>query len=163
MKFLRYAAIALAGLLALAVVGFAIARLVIEGPIGPLAGGRLGGTERVAPADWRFTDEYMTVAVEVRPADPHSVTVICFVSDGELYIPARDGAEKEWPKSAMADGRARVQVGDAVYPVQLVRILDESERQRAFASAAQKYPQLAAQSKGQIPDGLWLFRAERRH
>ena len=162
MKIVKYVGIALAAILALAIVGAGIARLVIDGPIGPLAGGQLDGSERSAPVDWSFTDDHFTIAVEVRPSDPHSVTVVCFVSDGELYIPARNAAEKEWPQMALADGRARVRVGDDLYPVQLVKVESDSERQRGFLAAGDKYPQIAEQSGGQIPDGIWLFRAERR-
>jgi hypothetical protein len=153
---------ALAALLALAIVGAGIARLVINGPIGPLAGGQLDGSERPAPADWNFTNEYLTIAVEVQPDDPHSVTVVCFVSNGELYVPARDAAEKDWPQMALADGRARIRVGEDLYPVLLVRVEDDSERERVFLAAGEKYPRLAEQSGGQIPDGVWLFRADRR-
>ena len=162
MKIVKYAGIALAALLALVIVGAGIARIVIDGPIGPLAGGRLDGVERSAPEDWGFTDAHITIAVEVQPADPHSVTVVCFVSDGELYIPARNAADKEWPQMALVDGRARVQVGDDLYPVRLVKVEDDSERERGLLAAGEKYPQLAEQSGGQIPEGVWLFRAERR-
>ena len=39
---------------------------------------------------------------------------------------------------------------------------DDTERERVFDAGGKKYPQIAEQSKGQIPDGVWLFRAERR-
>ena len=90
------------------------------------------------------------------------MTVVCFVSDGELYIPARNAADKEWPQMALADGRARVQVGDDLYPIQLVKVEDDSERERVFLAASEKYPQLVEKSGGEIPVGVWLFRAERR-
>ena len=162
MKIVKYLGIALAVLLALAIVCAGIARLVINGPIGPVAGGQLDGSQRAAPADWYFTNEHSTIAVEVQPEDPHSVTVVCFVSAGELYIPARNAAEKDWPQMALADGRARVRVGDDLYPVQLVKVEDQSELEGGFRAAIEKYPRLAAQSGGQVPDGVWLFRAERR-
>lgn len=162
MRTVRYIGIALASLLALVIVGMGIARLVINGPIGPIAGGRLDGNERAAPADWDFTNEHFTIAVEVQPDDPHSVTVVCFVSDGELYVPARDAAEKDWPQMALADGRARVRVGEDLYPVQLVKVETNSEREKVFLAAGEKYPRLAEQSGGRIPHGVWLFRAERR-
>ena len=162
MKIVKYVGLGLAALLALVIVGGGIARIVIDGPIGPLAGGRLEGMERSTPGDWSFTDEYFTIAVEVQPSDPHSVTVVCFVSDGELYIPARNAADKEWPQMALVDGRARVQVGDDLYPIQLVKVEDDSERERVFLAASEKYPQLVEKSGGEIPVGVWLFRAERR-
>jgi len=63
---------------------------------------------------------------------------------------------------ALADGRARVRVGDDLYAVQLVKVEDDSERQRVFQTASEKYPQIAEQSDGRTPDDVWLFRAERR-
>ena len=162
MKILKYIAIGLATLAVILLVGAGIARLVINGPIGPLAGGGLDGSEREAPADWNFTDEHFTIAVEVQPADPHSVTVVCFVSDAELYIPAQNAAEKTWTQMALDDGRARVRVGEDLYPIELVRVEDDSERERAFQAASKKYPQLAEEADGEIPDDVWLFRAERR-
>jgi hypothetical protein len=63
---------------------------------------------------------------------------------------------------ALADGRARLRVGKDLYSVQLVKVEDDSERERVFLAAGQKYPRLAEQSGGQIPEGVWLFRAEPR-
>lgn len=162
MKILRYASIALAALLVSGLVVGVIARLVINGPIGPMAGGELEGNVLAAPADWSFTNDHPLIAVEVRPEDPHSVTVVCFLLDGELYIPAQDAAAKDWTQMAIADGRARVRVGDDVYPIQLVRVEDQAEREAAFLSATEKYPQLAERAVEGLPDGVWLFRAERR-
>lgn len=162
MKIIKYAGIAMAALLALAIVGVGIARLAINGPIGPLAGGQLNGIQRRAPAEWNFTDEHLTIALEVRPADPHSVTVVCFVFDGELYIPAGNAAEKDWPQMALDDGRARVRVGGDLYPVQLVKVENDSKRERVFQAAREKYPRFTEQAGGRLPDDLWLFRAERR-
>jgi hypothetical protein len=163
MKILRIAGLTLAALVALLVVAAVVARIVIDGPIGPIAGGRLGGEEQPAPMEWGFSDDHSTIAVEVRPDDPHSVTTICFVANGELYVPASDGAEKQWTKMALADPRARVGIGDLVYPVRLVRVEDPDELERAFQAAAAKYPGLAERAGGQIPEDMWVFRAERRH
>ncbi len=162
MKILRTLSIVLAALLAISIVGAGIVRLAINGPIGPLAGGRLDGIERTAPTDWTFSDEHLTIAVEVRPADPHSVTVVCFVSGGELYIPARDAAEKAWTQMALEEGRARVRIGDELYPIQLVKVEDASELESAYQAASEKYPRIGAETDGRLPEGVWLFRAERR-
>lgn len=45
---------------------------------------RLAGNDRPAPADWGLTDAHETIAVEVGPSDPHSVTVICFVMNNGI-------------------------------------------------------------------------------
>ncbi len=162
MKIFRIVTIALGAVFVIALLGAGVARLVINGPIGPLAGGRLTGNERVVPEDWRFTDDHDTIAVEVGPDDPHSVTVICFIVDGDLYIPAQDAADKDWPQMALADGRARVRIGEDLYPVRLVRVEGAEIREAAFQSASQKYPQFADRLSAGVPDSVWLFRAEGR-
>jgi len=162
MKTIRIATLALGALFVIALLGVGIARLVINGPIGPLAGGELTGNQRTVPADWGFTDGQQTIVVEVRPDDPHSVTVVCFVVGDDLYIPAQDAADKDWPQMAVADGRARVRIGEDLYPVRLVRVEDAGIREAAFRSASQKYPQFADRLAAGVPNSVWLFRAERR-
>jgi hypothetical protein len=162
MKILRIASMGLAAILAFALLGVGIARVVINGPIGPLAGGVLTGNERPAPADWSFTDVHETIAVEVGPSDPHSVTVICFVVDNELYIPAQGAADKAWTKMAIADGRAKVRIDGDLYAVELIRVEDPEMRETAFRSAVEKYPRIAERASGGLPDSVWLFRAARR-
>jgi hypothetical protein len=162
MKVLRIVSIALGALLVIGIMGAGIARLVINGPIGPLAGGELTGNQQPAPEDWNFTNTQMTIAVEVGQEDPHSVTVICFQVNDDLYIPAQDGADKDWPKMAIADGRAKVKIDKDLYPVRLVRVEDVAEREAAFESASEKYPQIAERASEGLPDSVWLFRAERR-
>lgn len=162
MKILRIASIALGALLVIALLGIGIARIVINGPIGPLAGGKLTGNHLLAPEDWSFTNDHFTIAVEVGPDDPHSVTVVCFLVDGELHIPAQDAADKAWTQMAIADGRATVRIGEDLYPVQLVRVEDDDLREAAMRSASEKYPQLAERAGDGLPEGVWLFRAERR-
>ena len=162
MKILRIASITLGVLFVVGLIGAGIARLVINGPIGPLAGGKLTGNLQAAPEDWGFTKDHFTIAVEVGPDDPHSVTVICFLVDGELYIPAQDAAEKSWPQMALDDSRATVRIEENLYPVRLVRVQDADEREAAFRSASKKYPRLAERANEGLPESVWLFRAERR-
>ena len=162
MKILRIATIALGSLLVIAIIGAGIARLVINGPIGPLAGGELTGNQQPAPEDWSFSNDQFTIAVEVGPDDPHSVTVICFIVNGELYIPAQGAADKDWPQMAIADGRAKVRIEEDLYPVRLVRIEDVALREAAFQSGSEKYPQFAERLTEGVPDTVWLFHAERR-
>lgn len=148
---------------ALGALGLGIARLVIDGPIAMFAGGSLGDTEFPAPADWSFADDHPTVAVEVRPEEPHSVTTISFVADNELYIPASRGPEKEWPSIAVANGQARVRIGEKIYPITLTRVERDSDAWAAAMKAATaKYPQMAERMPDGAPDDVWLFHAARR-
>ncbi len=128
-------------------------------PIGPLAGKEVTG-ERVpfSPEDWTFTNEHFTVAVEVRPEDPHSITTVCFVSEGKLYIPAQNGSEKEWTQMVLADPRVRVKVGDRVYPGLAKRVTDTKQIETLTHAAAKKYTQLADRSEP--PPDVWVFRID---
>ncbi len=150
--------------LGIGVVGLAlIAALVYatrSNPIGPLAGRQLTGeVVTTAITDWSFTDEHQRIAVETRPAAPHSVTVICFSHDGALYVPAQGGSAKAWPHFAVSDARVRVKIGDKVYPARATRVEDPELRPVLIAAAARKYDFEVPQE----PDGLddvWVFRIE---
>ena len=144
MRILKWIGILLGAAIVLGALGLGIARLLVDGPIAMLAGGSLGDAEVPAPDDWSFAKDLRTIAVEVRPEDPHSVTVVSFVADDELYIPASRGPEKEWPAIATANGQARVRVDGTVYPVTLKRVeRGTPEWDSAFAAARQKYPQIS--------------------
>jgi hypothetical protein len=82
-----------------------------------ISGKHLSGDEFVYPEDWLFTNEFQTIKVETNPENPHSVTTLCFVREGKLIIPAQEGHTKQWPQYALEDNRARIKVGDHIYPV----------------------------------------------
>jgi hypothetical protein len=157
-RLVRIAAI----VLGVAVVGLAIAWLLRSDPIGPIAGRAVSGSEAPYPSDWSFSDQHDTIAVEVRPEDPHSVTTIAFVHDGHLHVPAMNGSEKQWTQMVRRDARVRLKVGDAVYAAKLVRV-EAEDREPYFDSAASKYAQMAeAREQGETPEDIWLFRVEAR-
>jgi hypothetical protein len=152
----RRLGIVLAALLLL----FALLLVMRDGPTGPIAGGRLGGPEVAGPvADWSFSDDFETIAIEVRPDDPHSVTVICFAHEGRLFVPAAKAAEKDWPAYVGEDPRVRLRIGEQVYPGRAARVTDEARFATLSAVAAAKYPQYADRLSGAggLPEGLWLF------
>ncbi len=153
MKILRILVRALAALLVVA----ALAWFFRSNPIGPISGRQLTGTEASYPADWSFSDAHPTIAVEVRPDDPHSVTTICFVHDGALYVPAQGGSNKEWTQIVLADSRVRLKVGDLIYAATATRIT-EFEPAVVMASAAKKYTEMADRMGEDIPEDIWLFR-----
>lgn len=138
------------------IVVLGLAWLLRSDPIGPLSGRALSGGEAAYPADWSFTDDFTTIAVESRPGDPHSVTTICFIHDGELYVPARGGSEKRWTQYVLDDPRVRIKVGDAVYPARALRV-ENADPETFLASAAVKYSQMADPDR-EIPEDIWLFR-----
>jgi hypothetical protein len=143
--------------LAVLVVAASIAWLFRHDPIGPLSGRQLIGPELPYPDDWSFTDDYLTIAVESRPDDPHSVTTLCFVHEGSLYVPAGDGADKQWPHFVVADSRIRLKVGENVYPASALRVTD-ADPADFLPSATAKYAEMA-ERMGDFPiEGIWLFR-----
>jgi hypothetical protein len=124
-------------------------------PIGPMSGRMLSGEEAPYPEDWSFTREHMTISVEARPDDPHSVTTICFEMDGHLYVPAQNGGKKRWTQFVTADPRVRLKIGDRVYPASAVRV-PLKDRSQFLEAAGAKYPQLA--ESAEEPEDVWLFR-----
>lgn len=130
-------------------------------PIFMVSGKRLSGEELPYPSDWSACNDHQTVAVETRADDPHSVTTICFVHDGDLVIPAMNGSEKEWPAHVVRDPRVRVKIGDHVYPALAERMTDVS-LDDLVESVAAKYPQIAEQDPADAPQDVWLFRISAR-
>ena len=128
-------------------------------PMGILAGKRLSGDEYAYPADWAFSNNQMLIAVETRPGNPHSVTTICFLHEGNLYVPARDGSEKDWPQYVLADPRARIKMDDRVYRVTLHRETTW-QREELLPSILKKYPGIT--SSPETTGDLWLFRVAER-
>lgn len=146
-------------LLTLLFVGY-IAYQFRTDPIAVISGKQLSGDEVAYPADWAFTNDFETVAVEARPGNPHSVTTVCFLVNGDLYIPARNGSSKDWPAYVLNDSRVRIKVGELVYPAMMTRILDPDMTAVREAIAA-KYPQFADASPTDQAD-VWFFRVSDR-
>ena len=129
-------------------------------PIEILTGRQVTGAEVSYPADWTFADGYPTIVVETRIGNPHSVTVICWIADGKLHIPARDGAIKDWPSYVMTDNRVRLKVGDRVYPASLRRVAD-ADVAGLIAQRAIKYPR-SAQAPDDVVAATWIFEVNPR-
>lgn len=130
-------------------------------PIFMVSGKRLSGEELPYPSDWSACNDHQTVAVETRMDDPHSVTTICFVHEGDLVIPAMNGSEKEWPAHVVRDPRVRVKIGDHVYPARAERMTEVS-LDDLVESVAAKYPQIAERDPADAPQDVWLFRVSAR-
>lgn len=98
------------------------------GPLGPLAGGRLSGTDVAAPVkDWDFARDHEHIEVEVRPDDPYSVKIHYYVVGKALYIEAAPNGFSRWRPLLQEDPRARVRFGDRVYAVTAVEVTDPVE------------------------------------
>ena len=156
MRILKWLGVVVVALGAIGAVGYATR----TDPIGPVAGRALTGEIVVAPvSDWTFTDEHMTIALETRPAKPHSVTTVCFTHEGALYVPAQRGASKSWTHYAVSDPRVRLKIGDKVYPARATRVTDSSLAPGLRAAASEKYDFDADDDDPDFED-LWLFRLD---
>lgn len=153
MKILKGAALVLGGLVAV----LAILYLLRADPIYMIAGKRLSGAEQPYPPDWSSCDAHPTVAVETRPDAPHSVTTLCFVHQGDLFLPASEGGSKDWTAYVTEDPRVRIKIGESVYPAKAERITDLSFQEIAPSIIA-KYPQLAERDPSDPLQDVWLFR-----
>ena len=137
--------------LALATVGI--------GPCGPIPGGGLGGSEFGEPVkDWTFVNDVPRCAVEVRPADPHSVTVNCMSWEQRLFVSCSSCEGKTWSAIALAEPEARIRIGSRIYPVELERVegaarLDAVWRARGAKLGNEPEPR---------PDGWWTFELRSR-
>ncbi len=149
------------GTLTAIVLAGALAWMFRADPMGPISGRELTGEERAYPSDWSFTDDHFTVALESRPDAPHSVTTICFVHEGSLYIPAQGGSGKRWTQYVVADPRVRIKVGDEVYPARADRV-EDADPEVFLASAMKKYQSMADRADGDMPEDIWLFRIHPR-
>lgn len=157
MKWLKIAFLALFA----AAVIFAGLVWLYPNPVGPIAGRALTGDEQPYPARWSFTDDVRTVFLETRPADPHSITTICFVHEGELYVPANSGAEKRWTAYVLEDPRVRLKVGDDVFAARARRV--QGPLEDYLPSVVAKYREWFPEDvPSEIPPDLWLFRIEAR-
>ena len=124
-------------------------------PIERLSGRQMTGSEFSYPGDWSFSKEYPTIAVETRIGNPHSVTVICWIADGKLHIPARNGDSKEWPSYVLEDNRVRLKLRERVYPATLRRVSD-SDVAGLIAQGASKYPGFA-RAPAEVVADTWVF------
>jgi hypothetical protein len=131
--------------------------LLRSDPVFMISGKELTGELASYPRDWKFSDDYPTIAIETRPHDPHSVTTLCFVHEGDLYVPAQDGSSKEWTQYATAEPRVRIKIGEKIYPAKAERVLplDLALYQDSIEA---KYPEFADRSPEELPVDIWLFR-----
>ena len=142
-----------------------------QGPRGVIPGGPLSGEVVAEPvADWGFTDDDVTVAIETR-GDwiDHSVTVMAMRDGPYLYVPSRQGYRKSWVKNIGRDPHVRIGVDDRIYHGRAVRVQDVEEAERAARSLIRKYLGMefdAVQVLLDPPDEgddrieVWYFRIE---
>jgi len=127
-------------------------------PIGPLSGHALSGTPTAAPADWTGLGAVETVQLQTRPADPYSVNVWGVAIGPDYYIASGRGENSSWVHHIADDPAVTLRIGDALYSLRAVRIVDAAELARVRAAYAAKYDMEAQDSN---PDQAWVFRLDR--
>ena len=152
-------------LVALALAANAALRTVARfsgGPLGMVPGGRLDGPVAAEQdPDWAFTEQVQTIAVEVDPDRPLSVTTWVFTLDGALYVAADFfNPFKRWPHRALADPRVRLRVDGRIYERLAVRIDDPALLPRLRRAIADKYD-IADHGIASKVD-VWFFRMDPR-
>ena len=145
-----------AGLVVLGLIA-GVAWLFRGDPFHMIAGKELQGKSFPYPSDWNFSDDYETIAIEVRPDDPHSVTTLCFVHEGSLYVPAQGGSDKKWTQLVLDDSLVRLKIGEQVFHAKAERVMP-LDLAVFRDSIAVKYPQLGDRSPEELPQDIWLFR-----
>lgn len=133
-------------------------------PCGPLPGGALTGEVVGEPvSDWSFVDDHARCQLEVRPAEPHSVTTYCFADGAALYVPAIMGDSKKWTKMALAEPAARIRVGERIYPITLERLVDPAGRRAAAVAGYRRHHDGAdPPADFEVKEDRWYFRATSR-
>ena len=108
------------------------------GPLAMIPGGKISGTPKPLPSDWRFTDAIDDVVIETNPADPYSVTVWGVGIGADFYVVAAD-RESPWAENLRRDPRVRLKIEDAIYELQATAIEDPEELERFLTAAHAKY------------------------
>jgi hypothetical protein len=127
---------------------------------GPIPGGSLAGRVADPPPAWPavLPEGHAFCEIEARPADPHSIQLDCFVHEGSLYVQSHRWALAPWwPVESWAavwleQPDVRVRLGDTLYELRAVRVAEGVEREAV----------LGFRGYDPVPDGIVLFRFERR-
>lgn len=125
-------------------------------PGGVLTGAVVGGEIN----DWSFVEAVGLCQLETRPGFPHSLTVNCFNDGPDLYVGCMSCAGKTWSAYVSNDPRARIKIGDKVYPVTMNRIMTREEMQAPWLNRWRKTR--GDENAPPIPDSYWLFRLTSR-
>lgn len=124
-------------------------------PGGPLSG------ERVATPvdDWSFVNDAGLCQMQVDAGIPWSLNLNCMSSDGLVFVSCSRCADKTWSQAALRNPHGYLRVARQVYPVQLRRLTDGGELDRAWSARVQKLGLSADLAR---PDHWWSFQLTSR-
>jgi len=121
-------------------------------------------------ADWTFANEVTLCQIQIRAGiRPHAINLNCMATpSGQLYLSCSQCDGKYWSVRAANNGWARLRLDGTVYPVQLTRVMDPDELDRAWLARVTKLNSLEAPANPAPPPGTprpdhwWSFRVEWR-
>ncbi|MFT7688936.1 MAG: hypothetical protein ACI9FB_004301 [Candidatus Azotimanducaceae bacterium] len=125
------------------------------GPCGPLAGGMLSGSVVTKKIDnFEFVESVDNCKLEVKAAEPHSVTLNCWTVGKQLFVGCKDCDGKKWSSYVADNPLARIKIGGEIYPVKLTRMSDQFAIERAWKYRWNKYGEGELEN---LPTGYWLY------
>ncbi len=121
-------------------------------------------------ADWTFANEVTLCQIQIRAGiRPHAINLNCMATpNGQLYLSCSQCDGKYWSVRAANNGWARLRLDGTVYPVQLTRVMDPDELDRAWLARVTKLNSLEAPANPAPPPGTprpdhwWSFKVEWR-
>lgn len=132
-------------------------------PVGPIAGGELGGTGAPVPMDWEAARSVETFQLETRPLDPYSVNLWGVVVDGHLYVASGNGGESRWVGYLTEDPNVRLRMADKLYDLRASRVLDADELEVVRLRYIDKYKiEEDPDMEGEFGEEAWVFRLDPR-
>ena len=126
-------------------------------PIGPIPGGRLGGSVSAPPESWESLQPYGTLQLESRPDAPYSVNVWGAGIGRSFYVACRP--DSRWLAHVIENPEVRLRVHGNVYELRATRSESAEIRDKFFRQLMEQY--------GWSPDdrdreSAWLLRLEPR-
>ena len=129
-----------------------------------------GASAEGSIADWTFANEVTLCQIQIRAGiRPHAINLNCMATpSGQLYLSCSQCDGKYWSVRAANNGWARLRLDGTVYPVQLTRVMDPDELDRAWLARVTKLNSLEAPANPAPPPGTprpdhwWSFRVEWR-
>ena len=119
-------------------------------------GGYLLGAEAEAPVtDWTFANDVTLCQIQIGAGLlPHSINLNCMAtSTGDLYLSCSQCASKRWSNAALGNSTARLRLNDTVYPVDVTRVMDPAELDRAWSARSTKLNTLTETATAAPPPG----------
>ena len=138
-------------------------------PCERMPGGYLLGETVAEPvADWGFANRVPLCQIQINGGIlPHAINLNCMATrQGELYLSCSDCDGKHWSSVVMRDPGARIRLEGMVYPVNVTRVTDPAEMDRAWGARLEKLASVggpgnpAPPGDTPRPDGWWTFRVE---